>query len=250
MQRLKHIALGDAAASPDLPPPQEDVRAPPQEDVRADDLGALRIPYVPEDFASTQAGAGIPEVGDDEEGDEAAEESPEEHVPELPAPVCNPGLPEPEPCAAVKPLTLQDVRASDFGFGDNGVTVQPDGLHSRNFTDRTVLKQTLLAGKPKITRKEACDKMRSERGQGRKALPKEKWVAVMRAAASQFPDLLRLDREILCLKMIPDTAAGKVAYHNDLMRACRLSLRELIAAMDKAAEKKEERRAKRARVDD
>ena len=115
MQRLKHIALGDAAASPDLPPPQEDVRA--------DDLGALRIPYVPEDFASTQAGAGIPEVGDDEEGDEAAEESPEEHVPELPAPVGNPGLPEPEPCAAVKPLTLQDVRASDFGFGDNGVTV-------------------------------------------------------------------------------------------------------------------------------
>ena len=74
----------------------------------------------------------------------------------------------------------------------------------------------------------------------------------MRAAASQFPDLLRLDGEILCLKMIPDTAAGKVAYayHNDLMRACRLSLRELIAAMDKAAEKKEERRAKRARVDD
>ncbi|CAL1140069.1 unnamed protein product [Cladocopium goreaui] len=176
VQRLKHIALGDTAASPDLPPPQEDVRA--------DDLGALRIPYVPEDFASTQAGAGIPEVGDDEEGDEAAEESPEEHVPELPAPV------------AVKPLTLQDVRASDFGFGDNGVTVQPDGLHSRNFTDRTVLKQTLLAGKPKITRKEACDKMRSERGQGRKALPKEKWVAVMRAAASQFPDLLRLDGEI------------------------------------------------------
>ena len=171
-------------------------------------------------------------------------------MPELPAPVGNPGLPEPEPCAAVKPLTLQDVRASDFGFGDNGVTVQPDGLHSRNFTDRTVLKQTLLAGKPKITRKDACDKMRSERGQGRKALPKEKWVAVMRAAASQFPDLLRLDGEILCLKMIPDTSAGKVAYHNDLMRACRLSLRELIAAMDKAAEKKEERRAKRARVDD
>ena len=100
MQRLKHIALGDAAASPDLPPAQEDVRA--------DDLGALRIPCVPEDFALTQPGAGIPEVGDDEEGDEAAEESPEEHVPELPAPVGNPALPEPEPCAAVKPLTLQD----------------------------------------------------------------------------------------------------------------------------------------------
>lgn len=79
MQRLKHIAFGDAAASPHLPPPQEEVRA--------DDLGTLRIPYVPEDFALTQAGAGIPEVGDDEEGDEAAEESPEEHVPELPAPV-------------------------------------------------------------------------------------------------------------------------------------------------------------------
>ena len=69
--------------------------------------------------------------------------------------------------------------------------------------------------------------------QGHKALPKEKWVAVMRAAASQFPDLFRLDGQTLCLKMIPDTAASKVAYHNDLMRARRLSLRELIAAMDR-----------------
>ena len=81
MQRLKQIALGDAAASPNQPPPQEEVRA--------DDLGALQVPYVPEDFASTQ-GAGVPEVCDGEEVDEAAGDSPQDHVPELPAPADHP----------------------------------------------------------------------------------------------------------------------------------------------------------------
>ena len=95
-------------------------------------------------------------------------------------------------------LTLRDVRASDYGFGDNGLSVQPDGLHSRHLTDRAILKQTLLTGKPKVTRKEACDKMRSSRQAGRKALPKEKWTAVMAAAAGQHPNLLRLEGETLC----------------------------------------------------
>ena len=123
-------------------------------------------------------------------------------------------------------LTLRDVRASDYGFVDNGLSVQPDGLHSRHLTDRAILKQTLLTGKPKVSRKEACDKMRSSRQAGRKALPKEKWTAVMAAAAGQHPNLLRLEGETLCLhaQVIPDTSDGKVRYHNDLMKACGLHL--------------------------
>ena len=150
-------------------------------------------------------------------------------------------------------LTLRDVRASDYGFVDYGLSVQPDGLHSRYLTDRAILKQTLLTGKPKVTCKEACDKMRSFRHAGRKALPKEKWTAVMAAAAGQHPNLLRLEGETLCLhaQVIPDTSDGKVRYHNDLMKACGLTLRELIAAMNKtteASEKSEQdRRAKRTR---
>ena len=150
-------------------------------------------------------------------------------------------------------LTLRDVRASDYGFVDYGLSVQPDGLHSRHLTDRAILKQRLLTGKPKVTCKEACDKMRSFRHAGRKALPKEKWTAVMAAAAGQHPNLLRLEGETLCLhaQVIPDTSDGKVRYHNDLMKACGLTLRELIAAMNKtteASEKSEQdRRAKRTR---
>ena len=90
-------------------------------------------------------------------------------------------------------------------YVDNGLSV---GLRSRHLTNRAMLKQTLLTGKPKVTRKEACDKMRSSRQAGRKALPKEKWTAVMAAAAGQHPNLLRLEGETLCLQVIPDTSDG------------------------------------------
>ena len=135
-------------------------------------------------------------------------------------------------------------------YVDNGLSV---GLRSRHLTNRAMLKQTLLAGKPKVTPKEACDKMRSSRQAGRKALPKEKWTAVMAASAGQHPNLLRLEGETLCLhkQVIHDNSDGKVRYHNDLMKACGLTLRELIAAMNKtteASEKSEQdRRAKRTR---
>eukprot|EP00435_Cladocopium_sp_Y103_P044055 s1844_g12.t1 len=140
--------------------------------------------------------------------------------------------------------------SSDFGFGANGVTVQPDGLHCRNLTDRAVLKQTLLTGKPQITRKEACDKMRASRATDhkRKAVPKEKWTAMMAAAASQHPNILQLDGETLRLKAVPDTSEGKVKYHNELMKACGLTLRELAATMFKASEKQSEGRRKRPRA--
>ena len=152
-------------------------------------------------------------------------------------------LPPQDPPPGEKPLVLDEVRASDFGFGENGVTVQPDGLFSRHWTDRAILKHTLLTGKPKMTRKEACDKMRTSREQGRrKALPKEKWAAVMAAAAEQHSSILQLQGETLCLKVIPDTAQGKVKYHNELMRACGLTLRELVAAMEKASSNQERKR--------
>ena len=43
-----------------------------------------------------------------------------------------------------------------------------------------------------------------------------------------------LEGETLCLKLVPDTVEGKVTYHNQLMQACGLSLRELAAAMEAA----------------
>ena len=244
VQKLKHIALGDAAASPDHFPQQPSPQP-------AFDLATLRVPYQTEDFASTQHGPGLrlPQAGEEEEfelepEEEDAEPGPNslERPPDSVAEVVE-DLPPQDPPAGEKPLVLDEVRASDFGFGENGVTVQPDGLFSRHWTDRAILKHTLLTGKPKMTRKEACDKMRTSREQGRrKALPKEKWTAVMAAAAEQHSSILQLQGETLCLKVVPDTAQGKVKYHNELMRACGLTLRELVAAMEKASSNQERKR--------
>ena len=240
---MKQIALGDAATSPD--------NAPLLEQEASFDVGSLRVPYDEHAFApATQPWRPVDESEDeDDEGDagEVDMEPPEEPAEHLAQPPQPPQPMDTEPAA----LTLRDVRASDHGFVDNGLSVQPDGLHSRHSTDRAILKQTLLTGKPKVTRKEACDKMRSSRQAGRKALPKEKWTAVMAAAAGQHPNLLRLEGETLCLQFIPGTSDGKVRYHNDLMKACGLTLRELIAAMNKTAEASEkseqDRSAKRTR---
>ena len=233
VQRLKQIALGDAATSPD--------NAPPLEQEASFAFAPATQPWRPVDESEDED-----DEGDAGEVDMEPPEEPAEHLAQPPQP---PQPMDAEPAA----LTLRDVRASDYGFVDNGLSVQPDGLHSRHSTDRAILKQTLLTGKPKVTCKEACDKMRSFRHAGRKALPKEKWTAVMAAAAGQHPNLLRLEGETLCLhaQVIPDTSDGKVRYHNDLMKACGLTLRELIAAMNKtteASEKSEQdRRAKRTR---
>jgi len=217
VQRLKQIALGDAATSPD--------NAPPLEQEASFDVGSLRVPDEHAFAPATQPRRPVDESEDeDDEGDagEVDMEPPEEPAEHLAQPPQPPQPMDTEPAA----LTLRDVRASDYGFGDNGLSVQPDGLHSHHLTDRAILKQTLLTGKPKVTRKEACDKMRSSRQAGRKALPKEKWTAVMAAAAGQHPNLLRLEGETLCLhaQVIPDTSDGKVRYHNDLMKACGLHL--------------------------
>ena len=202
--------MGDAAASPDHFPQQPSPQP-------AFDLATLRVPYQTEDFASTQHGPGLrlPQAGEEEEfelepEEEDAEPGPNslERPPDSVAEVVE-DLPPQDPPAGEKPLVLDEVRASDFGFGENGVTVQPDGLFSRHWTDRAILKHTLLTGKPKMTRKEACDKMRTSREQGRrKALPKEKWTAVMAAAAEQHSSILQLQGETL-FESDPRHSAGQ-----------------------------------------
>ena len=109
------------------------------------------------------------------------------------------------------------------------------GLARPTFHHMVVLKQTLLTGKPKITRKEACDKMRSSRENGRKSLPKDKWTDVMAAAALQHPEFLWFQGETLCLKVVLDTSDGKVKYHSELMKdkAAEIAAASAPAQMDR-----------------
>ena len=45
----------------------------------------------------------------------------------------------------------------------------------------------------------------------------------------------------LALKKIPDLPAERIEYHNELMKLCGVSLRELTAAMKAGAEKKQKK---------
>lgn len=131
-------------------------------------------------------------------------------------------------------LTLKDVKDLEYGFGANGVTVQ-NSLHARHLTDRYIMKQTLLAGTTTIRYKAVTDKLRSARGSGRKALPKENWVAAVQAGCNMCP-MLTFQGDTVNIHPIPEDPQGRVGYHNSLMTLCGLSLRELVEAIKSKAE--------------
>ena len=131
-------------------------------------------------------------------------------------------------------LTLKDVKDLEYGFGANGETVQ-NSLHARHLTDRYIMKQTLLAGTTTIRYKAVTDKLRSARGSGRKALPKENWVAAVQAGCNMCP-MLTFQGDTVNIHPIPEDPQGRVGYHNSLMTLCGLSLRELVEAIKSKAE--------------
>ena len=123
----------------------------------------------------------------------------------------------------------------DFGYGEGGASVQ-SCLHAQHLTDRYIVKMTLMRGTPTITYKQACDKLRTSREKGRKALPKTNWMAVM---ASACKEILQMSGDELQVSKIPDDATLRARYHNHLMTLCGLSLRELVDSMKQAVEKAE-----------
>ena len=107
VQRLKQIALGDAATSPD--------NAPPLEQEASFDVGSLRVPDEHAFAPATQPRRPVDESEDEDDEGDAGEvdmeppEEPAEHMAQPPQP---PQPMDTEPAA----LTLRDVRASDYGF--------------------------------------------------------------------------------------------------------------------------------------
>ena len=76
-------------------------------------------------------------------------------------------------------LEHSDVRGLDYGYADDGKSVQGNKLHAKGLTDRRIMQRTLLLGKPSMSSKEACQNMRSSNADGKKALPT--WATVMEA---------------------------------------------------------------------
>ncbi|CAK9082039.1 Uncharacterized protein SCF082_LOCUS39015 [Durusdinium trenchii] len=193
---IKDIALGEEAASPNPQPQPAEVQ--PDFDAL---VGADPLPFPGGDFA-----------------DSIVDDAAASHSPELP--------PETEP------LRVADVRSIEFGYGPDGASVQ-SAFHSKHLTDRFIMKATLLHGHPKVTSKTICDKLRSSRESGRKALPREDWVAVMEACAGS--PILDFQDDTLQLRAIPQDAPGRTFYHNELMKLCGVTMRELMTAMNRAA---------------
>ena len=147
-----------------------------------------------------------------------------------------------------KMLVADDVRGMDYGYGVEGAMIQTS-LHSPNLTDRMVMKKTLLSGTPTVACGSATMRMKSGKGagKGRKALPEPNWMAVMETGLKDCPVAwLNKAKRTICLKAIPDNRQEKVAYHNELMKLCGLSLRELLDAMKKKRAQAEEKSKKKA----
>ena len=113
-----------------------------------------------------------------------------------------------------KRLGPADVKDRSFGYGPEGKSVQ-EQPHGK-FTDRDIVRATLLSGLPRIPCNVACNNMKAKMADGkRRALPQRAWRSVLEAGLVGCP-ILRLEndgREAV-LKAIPQTPAEKVDYHN------------------------------------
>ena len=162
--------------------------------------------------------------------------------------VAGPRRPERE----VTPVLPDDVRAMDYGYGEGGATVQ-GALHAVRLTDRFIMRATLLAGTPTVVGRKVCDSLRSTTTSGRKALPMPKWKAVMEAGLSDCTIAKVVNKTAqdasIVIRPIPVDASDKVQYHNELMRLCRVTLRELTTEMQKASSKVHARSGEAAVLD-
>ena len=241
MHRLKDVVVGDLAADPDAQDSVEESNRIEQE-ARLQSLRTANSSWKPEEFApfaATQALPAdvplpLPRLGEDDALIEELDTDAEASSAAAPAP-------ERAASAADKPLTPKEVRSTDHGYGTAGKSVQQT-LHAKHLTDRYIMKQTLLEGKPRIGSREVCSRLRSGNAGGKKALPREAWLQVMRAALIQCP-IARLDEAVegkpaVVIKPIPSEEASKIRYHNALMTLCGMTLRELSDAMLKASNKK------------
>jgi hypothetical protein len=151
-----------------------------------------------------------------------------------------PGVVE-APAVPTQIMTLEDVRAMDYGYGPDGASVQAK-LHTAKWTDRAIMKRFFLAGQPRTPVEEICNSIRSARSDGRKALPRAVWQKVMEAGLEDS----RIARIIgkgtttmaFAIKAIPAEEPARLAYHNELMQLCGTTLRELTEALAATSEKK------------
>ena len=152
------------------------------------------------------------------------------------------------PTTAVAPLAPEDVRGTAYGYGPDGASVQED-LVAEKWTDRFIMKTTVLYGTPRVFARSFCHKLRSAAGapgKQRNSLLKPAWERVMNMglAGCSVAKLQGRGTDKAAV-VLPDGAQVKIIYHNELMTLCGVSLRELTEPMKKkSAKAKAEARAR------
>lgn len=147
----------------------------------------------------------------------------------------------PPPAPSVIIVGKDDVKDTTYGYGPDGKSVQT-ALHG-HLTDRYIMRYTLLQGKPVITAKEVCDKLKYkvEGRATKKALERDNWTAVMEAGltGATVAQLMnpKTSNTQIAIRAIPSNKDEKTKYHNELMNLCGLTLRELTEAMATASGK-------------
>ncbi|CAK0817830.1 unnamed protein product [Prorocentrum cordatum] len=141
------------------------------------------------------------------------------------------------PGSGERALTFADLAGEaqfdNQGLGEGGAMV----FTKAAFKDRELIRRVLLTGKSQIS-VDACVDLYSvavldqeaPAKRKRRARPsKPEAVAVLKAAFEQFPRLGECQEQNgeVFLKGWPDSELGRALFHNELMRCCRVSLRQL-----------------------
>ena len=172
--------------------------------------------------------------------------------------------PRPPPSAEVICLKPGDtsVPGMDVGYGPEGAQVQRADVARVLFTDREVMRKTLLRGEARTFASDACDSIQlaipKEDGnkKQRKALSRVHWEAVVSAALQQYDVGVfvkasesqveeRRGQSYLQMKLpAASDQRASAEFHNKLMQMCQVSL----ATYDEEAKKRAERQGRKPKT--
>ncbi|CAK0905985.1 unnamed protein product, partial [Prorocentrum cordatum] len=141
------------------------------------------------------------------------------------------------PGSGERALTFADLAGEaqfdNQGLGEEGAMV----FTKAAFKDRELIRRVLLTGKSQISVNACVDlysvavsDQEAPAKRKRRARPsKPEAVAVLKAAFEQFPRLGECQEQNgeVFLKGWPDSELGRTLFHSELMRCCRVSLRQL-----------------------
>lgn len=154
-------------------------------------------------------------------------------------------MPVPRPCKSGKDLE----KALAIGFGPDGATVQ---TQSSFLSDREIFRRTVMRGKAQVSFHDVSLRKVEKQDDGtskKTSVSKKSWEEVMQAGFSKFPvgklERQGTDKAIAIFATVPDDEPSRLQFHDWLVQACQVSVRQWVDAMTKQQSKAKEADKKR-----